>query len=129
MDEISHFLTVTEEARQPSSQTDTAERFSMHKYSIEILSNAFPSTDINRRFIDATIVWPFFVGLDFIRLLKENNSIALVVLGFYGIALHSFRSIWWLYGLGARLVQVVSRVILPMHLPLLQRPLAKISTS
>ncbi|TAQ87198.1 hypothetical protein B7494_g4478 [Chlorociboria aeruginascens] len=115
--------------RQSPSHTENSRRLSAYKHSIEMLSNLFPSGDTSRRYLDATIGWPFFSGPDFIRLLKQNDSIALVILGYYGVALHSFRSIWWLGGLGARLVEAVSRVISPTYMQLLMWPLEKISSN
>jgi hypothetical protein len=114
---------------QSKSHTENATLLSIYKHSIDMLSNAFPSADSNRRYLDATIGWPYFVGLDFLGLLKENDPIALVILGFYGVALHSFKSFWWLDRMGARLVEAVSHVISPTHLPLLQWPLAMISSN
>jgi hypothetical protein len=102
-------------------------KVAVYRRSIEMLSKSFPSTDAGRRHLDATIGWPYVIGSDFIRLLKQNDSMALVILGFYGVALHYFRSVWWLDGLGQRLVKAVSRVVDPEHVPLLQWPLAKVS--
>ena len=104
-------------------------RVSTYKRAIEVLSNSFPTIDGSPRYRDVTMGWPFFVGPDFMRLLKERDSLALVILGYYGVALHSYDHVWWLNGLGARLVVAVCHTISPMHIHLMQWPLAKIRSS
>ncbi|KAJ9608480.1 hypothetical protein H2200_007468 [Cladophialophora chaetospira] len=92
--------------------------------SIEMLSNAFPTHDSQRRYLDALIGWPTFVGADFIRSLKACDPLALVVLAHYGVALNGFRDVWWLGDLGARLIKSVAQTLSPELLPLIEWPLA-----
>ena len=79
--------------------------------SIVKLGGLFPSQNGNRPTLNELIGWPVFAGPPFISLLKKRDPIALVILAYYGAALHGNSHIWWLQGLGPRLVQSVNRLI------------------
>ncbi|CAG9950622.1 unnamed protein product [Clonostachys rosea f. rosea IK726] len=51
-----------------------------------------------------------FADLDFIRLLKEWDHAALVILAYYGAALHRLRHIWYYGDVGAKIVKAVKDI-------------------
>ena len=61
--------------------------------------------------ISTVIGWPVFLDASYISLLKQEEPAALVVLAYYGVTLHKLNHIWWLGGLGTRLVQAVSEIM------------------
>ena len=68
-----------------------------------------------------------FVGGDLVRLLKERDQMALVILAHYGVALNTRNEFWWLEGVGARVIRAISRVLGPEFLALVQWPLNMIA--
>ncbi|KAJ9612161.1 hypothetical protein H2200_003758 [Cladophialophora chaetospira] len=104
-------------------------KVSIYVRSIDMLTNAFPTEDAQRRFFDDMIGWPHFVGGNLLRLLRERDPMALVILAHYGVALHAFRDFWWLEGVGARLIRGISRILSlsPEFLVLMQWPLSCIA--
>ncbi|OAP61076.1 hypothetical protein AYL99_03277 [Fonsecaea erecta] len=95
--------------------------------SIEMLTNAFPTEDSERRIFDDMIGWPHFVGADLVRLLRAQDHVALVILAHYGVALEAFRNVWWLEGVGARLIRAIAQVLPIEFTPLVQWPLDQVS--
>ena len=74
--------------------------------------------------ISMVFAWPVIIDPLFIQLLKQQESMALVILAHFGAALHCLHDVWWAKGLGAPLVQAISRVVGNEWLPYLQWPLA-----
>ncbi|KIW27205.1 uncharacterized protein PV07_06964 [Cladophialophora immunda] len=106
---------------------ETTANIPVYVRSIEMLTNAFPTQDTERRIFDDMIGWPHYVGADLVRLLRAQDQMALAILAHYGVALEAFRDIWWLEGVGARLVRAIARV-LPLEFgPLVQWPLERVS--
>ena len=56
----------------------------------------------------AIISWPARVGKRFVSMLKRHHPAALVVLAYYGLAICPLDSLWWLNGIGARLIKSVA---------------------
>lgn len=106
----------------------TASTKATYLRSISMLSNSFSTFDRSRHYLDALIGWPYFVGPGYLHLLRSHDSLALIIFAYYGAALHDFRDTWWLDGLGARLVEAVSRAVAPIHAPLLRWPLERIAS-
>ena len=100
---------------------------SVYESSVEVLSNTFPSINGQPPRLGAVLGWPVFVDQDFFRLLSQNDPIALVILAYYGAALHSLSNIWWLQNLGARLVKAVCQIVGSKSSSLFQWPLAQTS--
>ena len=61
--------------------------------------------------ISTVIGWPVFLDASYIAMLKREEPAALVVLAYYGVTLHKLTHLWWLSGLGARLVQAVTEIV------------------
>ncbi|KAL9109762.1 MAG: hypothetical protein Q9227_005631 [Pyrenula ochraceoflavens] len=81
--------------------------------SIIKLGLLFPGSPRGRKLptMSQLVGWPIFAGSSYITLLKAHDPIALVILAHYGAALHASSHVWWLQGLGARLISSVSRMI------------------
>ena len=78
---------------------------------IRALSVAFPHADGELPAISELVSWPVAVGAPYLALLKRRDPPALVILAYYGAALHLGGRAWYLLGLGARLVRAVSEAI------------------
>ncbi|KIW97132.1 uncharacterized protein Z519_02524 [Cladophialophora bantiana CBS 173.52] len=122
------YLRHLDEKPGPSSETETTANMPIYVRSIEMLTNAFPTEDSERRMLDDMIGWPHYVGADLVRLLRAQDQMALVILAHYGVALDAFTDIWWLEGVGARLVHGIARMLPVEFIPLVQWPLDKVST-
>ncbi|OAL24261.1 hypothetical protein AYO22_05921 [Fonsecaea multimorphosa] len=116
------------ENHELSVASQTAANSPVYVRSIDMLTNAFPSADSERRIFDDMIGWPHYVGADLVRLLRAQDQMALVILAHYGVALDAFRDIWWLDGVGARLVRAIASVLPVEFAPLVQWPLDQVST-
>lgn len=55
----------------------------------------------------ALIAWPVLGGKDFLDLMHARDPFALICLAHYGAVLHQNKHVWFLDGLGARLVSAV----------------------
>jgi hypothetical protein len=116
-------------AHNPEITTDreVLEKIPIYVRSIEMLTNAFPTEDAERRIFDDMIGWPHFVGGELVRLLRERDQMALVILAHYGVALNAFGGFWWLDKVGARLIHAIARMLSPEFLALVQWPLNRIA--
>ena len=61
------------------------------------------------------IGWPAFVDSSYVTLVKQRHPAALVVLAYYGAALHALNHAWWLRGVGSHVVEAVSAIIHDKH--------------
>lgn len=59
----------------------------------------------------ALIAWPVLGGRDFLELMHSRDILALVCLAHYGAIVHQHRNVWFLEGLGAKLVASVLQVV------------------
>lgn len=57
------------------------------------------------------IAWPVLGGRDFLELMHSRDTLALVCLAHYGAIVHQHRNVWFLEGLGAKLVTSVLQVV------------------
>lgn len=114
--------------RITTASTKPTNQGNLYESSILLLSNAFPTADGKPPLLGAVIGWPIFIGKGFLELLREKDSAALIVLAYYGVALHSFNNFWWLGGLGTRLVRLISQTLGSDASPILQWPLKKVSS-
>ena len=72
------------------------------------LGVAFPDADGHLPSVSEVVSWPVIAGAPYLQLLKNQDALALVVLAHYGAALHLSGQIWFLQGLGRRIVDAVS---------------------
>ncbi|KAK4947013.1 hypothetical protein LTR10_014155 [Elasticomyces elasticus] len=76
------------------------------------------------------IGWPAFVDNLYVSLVKQRHPAALVVLAYYGAALHALDHAWWLRGVGRHMVGAVSAIVQAKHMEvwqdLLQWPLDRV---
>jgi hypothetical protein len=63
----------------------------------------------------AAIGWAAVVDSSYTLLLKKGHPAALVVLAYYGLALHALHDTWWLHGVGAELVRSVAAIVRRWH--------------
>ena len=78
---------------------------------------------------NTVIGWPVFVDTCYIALLKLEDEAALVVLAYYGVTIHALDHVWWLNGLGAKVVQAVSEIVSEEWAPYLVWPKNEVAKS
>ena len=54
---------------------------------------------------------PVWLDANYLSLLRAQDHAALTVLSYYGVALHQVRHAWILHGLGAKIVEIVNRLV------------------
>lgn len=59
--------------------------------------------------------WIAFVYSSFASVLQQRHPTALVVLAYYGFALHALRHAWWLHQVGLNLVQSIDAILEQTH--------------
>lgn len=59
------------------------------------------------------MTWPVTLGDEDVRLIEENDRLALAILAHYGVVIYLLRDRWWAADAGKRLVRTI--------LPILQR--------
>ena len=59
----------------------------------------------------AIFVWATRISRDFIRLLEEKNTGALVILAHYAVLAGRVRNVWWLEGIGANLIIAIAMAL------------------
>lgn len=59
----------------------------------------------------ALIAWPVLGGRSFMDLMHSRDTLALICLAHYGAIVHDYRGVWFLEGLGERLVSSVLGVV------------------
>ena len=60
------------------------------------------------RDVMAIISWPARVGKGYISMVRDRHPAALMVLAYYGLAICPLDHLWWLNGIGGRLVKSVA---------------------
>lgn len=68
----------------------------------------------------AFIAWPVLGGRAFLELMHSRDTLALICLAHYGAILHQYRGLWFLEGLGAKLVSSVLQVVPDSSRPYLE---------
>ncbi|EXJ62861.1 hypothetical protein A1O7_03302 [Cladophialophora yegresii CBS 114405] len=129
-DALCSLMAYVEHLAQEAGSNDDSEtlvKIPIYGRSIEMLTNAFPTEDAERGIFDDMIAWPHFVGGDLVRLLRERDQMALVILPHYGVALRAFSGFWWLDKVGARLIGAISGVLRSEFLAWVQWPLNTIA--
>ncbi|KAL8969240.1 MAG: hypothetical protein Q9183_002090 [Haloplaca sp. 2 TL-2023] len=99
----------------------------VYRMSIEMLSNSFPTVTGEPARLGAAIGWPVFIDPEFLRLLKQDDPMALIITAHYSAALHAFSGFWWLEGLGSRLTKSIHQVLGESHRPVLEWPLRQVA--
>ncbi|KFA54471.1 hypothetical protein S40293_07997 [Stachybotrys chartarum IBT 40293] len=66
--------------------------------------------------------FPVFVDSTYLRLLKARDEAAMVVLAYYGTALHRLNHVWYLHGIGRKIVQAVKEYLAENWLTHLEWP-------
>ena len=59
----------------------------------------------------ALIAWPVLGGKEFLDLMFARDTLALICLAFYGAILHQHGHVWFLEGIGAKIVRAVAGII------------------
>jgi Fungal specific transcription factor domain len=78
---------------------------------IQKLALLFPRLPQTVPRVDTVVGWPVFLNPAYIAALKSEEPAALVVLAYYAVTLHKLKHMWWLEGIGARVVQAVSAIV------------------
>ena len=96
----------------PGSVTPEAETTAAcYNVCIEKLKPLFPRPPGSIPKMSTVIGWPVFLDKAYIGMLENHDAAALVILAYYGVTLHKLNHIWWLEGVGSRLVQSISEVV------------------
>lgn len=114
---------VCEDARAHISPEDVASRHTAYMTSIMAMATIM-HTDTSRDEADGRIAtvtsWPaMMMSTSYVKLLKERDPLALVILGNYGAVLQTAGDIWIIEGLGQRLTDAVVAEVEPGWHPLL----------
>lgn len=89
---------------------------------IQALAVAFPQADGSLSSLSEVISWPVVAGKAYLALIKEQDDFALLILAYYGVALHYSDRIWFLKGTGTRLVHAIAeKLSAPSWLPHMDR--------
>lgn len=112
---------VCQEARAHQDPVEVASRHDAYRTAIMALASALSwqgKEECDR--ISCVTAWPILtMATPYLRLLKERDPLALVVLGNWGAALHMCGPQWILEGLGRRLTEAVVIEVDPGWHPLL----------
>lgn len=89
-----------------SQSQDATMKHGLHLKAINALATVL-STSPGKRQYSIVIAWPVMAGSEYMRLLKQRDPLALVILAHYGVALHYNSRLWMLEGLGIRVLEAV----------------------
>ena len=78
---------------------------------IQALAVAFPYADGRLSSLTDVMSWPVAAGSAYLELLKDRQDLALVILAYYGVALHYSNRVWFLQGIGAKLVNAIAEQV------------------
>lgn len=85
---------------------ESAARHKAHHKAIWALA-AVMATTPGQRQLSIVCSWPVMVEGEFISMLKRRDPLALVIVGYYGVALHLFGRVWCMEGLGRKLTEAI----------------------
>ncbi|CZT21703.1 uncharacterized protein RCC_07568 [Ramularia collo-cygni] len=108
---------VCEEARAHQSADEVASRHAAYMTSIMALASI--QQEESAAEIAMITAWPVMTTPSYVKLLKERDQLALVILGNYGAVLHICGGQWIIEGLGRRLTEAVYAEVDPGWHPLL----------
>lgn len=117
-------------ARPRGSPADTPtaeETWSTYASSAEQLGSLFPARADRTIAMGKVVGWPALAGSPLIYKLKHLDPVALIILAHYGAALHLNEHIWYLRGLGNRLVRAIADIVDEEWQPYLRWPLDRTS--
>jgi hypothetical protein len=100
-------------SRHPSSALLSSEELGTYRNTISTLQKVFVLINSSDTDNGVVLTWPFLLEREwgFAALLKEMRPLALVILAYYGVALHAFRSDWYIGDWGQRLVIDVEKTL------------------
>lgn len=122
-------LACAEAVKSPgSSGSNTPEGcMSIYALSADQLARLFPASTNQTVSMEKVIGWPALAGSPLISRLKKGDAIAMIILAHYGAALHISEHIWYLKGLGIRLVRAIVDIVDDEWMPYLSWPLGQVS--
>ena len=97
--------------QDPLGPSTIAENHETYTVAIRALTVAFPQADGSLSSLSDVVSWPVVAGTAYLALLKQKDPSALLILAYYGVTLHYSNRLWFLQGLGARLVQAIAEKI------------------
>lgn len=100
-------------SQRPSSALLSFEEQSTYHNTVTTLQRVFTLIESSDTDNGAVLMWPFLLerAWGFAALLKEMRPLSLVILAYYGVALHASRSHWYIGDWGQRLVIDVSKTL------------------
>lgn len=94
-----------------SGLADNADRVKSLLTTIQLLVVVFLTDCESEELLNLIVGLPIFFDQDYIRLLRGWDHASLVVLSYYGVALHRIRHVWCLEGVGAGIVGAVADLV------------------
>ena len=93
-------------SRHTSSSVLSSEELGTYSNAVSTLQKVFNLINSSDTDNGVVLTWPFFLEGEwgFAALLKDMRPLALVILAYYGVALHAFRSDWYIGDWGRQLV-------------------------
>ena len=108
LDSLPVFDAATQDAARSST---TEEDHVVYAAAVRALTVAFPHLDGSLSSMNDVVSWPVAAGTSYLALLKQRDPLALLILAYYGVALHYSNRVWFLQGLGSKLVHAVAEVV------------------
>ena len=108
IDHLLHSLPALGTVVQSVEEPVTEESQAIYTTAIRALTVAFPHADGGLSSVSEVVSWPIMAGTEYLMLLKKQDSFALLILAYYGVALHYCNRSWFLQGSGKRLVLAIS---------------------
>lgn len=99
---------VVQDGIQSNEQPDV---HAIYEKSIEELRNTFKRITIHPHDQGLALAWPIIASVSYLSLLRKQDPMALVIFAHYGVILHTMNKLWWLKGLGVRLMRAISEVL------------------
>jgi hypothetical protein len=100
-------------SQHPSSTSLSSGELDTYRNTVSTLQKVFVLINSSDTDNGVVLTWPFLLEREwgFAALLKEMKPLALVILAYYGVALHAFRSDWYIGDWGQRLVIDVEKTL------------------
>lgn len=109
------------ETNEIANQTNESLRV-IQQISVTSLRITFRRIAANPGVADIVLRWPANVSSGYINSLQNRESASLVILAYWGVALHSIDNYWWVKGWGPKIVKLIAQEVEPAYLHYLLWP-------
>ena len=111
IDFLLHSLPAVGTVMQGVEEPMTEESHAIYTTAIRALVVGFPHADGGLSSVSEVVSWPIMAGTGYLMLLKQQDPLALLILAYYGVALHYCNRSWFLQGSGKRLVLAIAEKV------------------